>query len=348
MLLNFEMLLPRFEARTSGSDTASGWPYRRLPSCPIGPFAHSLFYLLVSGCGAAPTPTGMRHVLILVMLVALACTGCGVPPGDDTSPPRPLDQCPDDPDKDAPGGCGCGVPDVDTDGDDWLDCIDECPDDPFKVKPTVCGCGALDTDFDNDGTPDCNDGCVNDPNKTAPGICGCGMPDTDTDLDGSPDCNDMCPDDPFKVALGICGCGVSDLDLDVDGFPDLCLDNCPFTSNPDQLDSDFDRSGDACDLSPFQLTGGIWDVIGGFINTCQFFLSGVVECSNRVPTLYSFDGNHLSFRAREADGNPSETFDLFFVGPNRLEGTYFLQRCSSGCALQPTCCRVGDAFAVRR
>ncbi len=59
MLLNFERLLPRFEAGTSGSDPAPGWRYPRLPSCRIGPFAHSLFYLLVSGCGAAPTPTGM-------------------------------------------------------------------------------------------------------------------------------------------------------------------------------------------------------------------------------------------------------------------------------------------------
>lgn len=59
MLLSFGRLHPRFEARTSGSNTASGRRYPRLPSCPIGPFTHSLFYLLVNGCGAAPTPTGM-------------------------------------------------------------------------------------------------------------------------------------------------------------------------------------------------------------------------------------------------------------------------------------------------
>ncbi len=48
------------------------------------------------------------------------------------------DQCPLDPDKTAPGACGCGVPDVDSDADGTPDCDDECP-----------------LDSDADGTPDC-------------------------------------------------------------------------------------------------------------------------------------------------------------------------------------------------
>jgi spore coat protein A len=36
----------------------------------------------------------------------------------------PLDGCPTDPAKSGPGACGCGVPDVDTDGDGAPDCID--------------------------------------------------------------------------------------------------------------------------------------------------------------------------------------------------------------------------------
>ncbi len=50
---------------------------------------------------------------------------------------------------------------------------DECPDDPNKQEPGICGCGVFDTDSDDDGIADCNDGCPNDPNKVEPGECGC-------------------------------------------------------------------------------------------------------------------------------------------------------------------------------
>ena len=33
-----------------------------------------------------------------------------------------------------PGVCGCGVEDIDTDGDLVLDCLDQCPNDPDKVR----------------------------------------------------------------------------------------------------------------------------------------------------------------------------------------------------------------------
>ena len=39
------------------------------------------------------------------------------------------DHCPNDHSKLEPGVCGCGVPDVDSDGDGKLDCEDECPQD---------------------------------------------------------------------------------------------------------------------------------------------------------------------------------------------------------------------------
>ena len=37
----------------------------------------------------------------------------------------PCDNCPDDPLKTEPGACGCGVPDVDLDGNNRADCVDE-------------------------------------------------------------------------------------------------------------------------------------------------------------------------------------------------------------------------------
>ena len=117
------------------------------------------------------------------------------------------DECPIDPNKIASGTCGCGVTDMDSDGDATADCIDDCPNDPNKIHPGACGCGAVDLDSDGDSYMDCVDGCPNDPLKIAPGICGCGTPDVDSDGDGTLNCNDGCPTDPNKIAPGTCGCG---------------------------------------------------------------------------------------------------------------------------------------------
>ncbi len=40
--------------------------------------------------------------------------------------PDNIDACPFDPNKTAPGACGCNVPEIDTDGDGISDCIDNC------------------------------------------------------------------------------------------------------------------------------------------------------------------------------------------------------------------------------
>ncbi|MCG8406558.1 MAG: pre-peptidase C-terminal domain-containing protein [Phycisphaerales bacterium] len=47
----------------------------------------------------------------------------------------------------------------DADGDGLGDDLDECPNDPDKVAPGTCGCGTADTDTDGDSIPDCNDQC---------------------------------------------------------------------------------------------------------------------------------------------------------------------------------------------
>jgi hypothetical protein len=120
------------------------------------------------------------------------------------------DACPNDPHKTAPGICGCGVRDVDSDEDGTFNCLDGCPDDPAKTAIGLCGCGRADTDSDEDGTADCLDACPRDPQKTTTGACGCGAPDSDADGDGTPDCNDACPADAAKTHEGACGCGAPD------------------------------------------------------------------------------------------------------------------------------------------
>lgn len=88
---------------------------------------------------------------------------------------------------------------------------DLCPDDPNKIAPGQCGCGVPDTDTDSDGTADCNDTCPTDPHKTAPGACGCGVADTDSDVDGVPNCHDNCPNTANPDQRDTNGDGVGDV-----------------------------------------------------------------------------------------------------------------------------------------
>ena len=89
-------------------------------------------------------------------------------------------------------------------------------------------------DSDGDGVPDAVDRCPGQDDNA------------DTDADGVPDCLDDCPNDPDKTEPGDCGCGNPDSDRDGDQIPD-CIDNCPDVFNPEQIDSDLDSAGDACD-----------------------------------------------------------------------------------------------------
>ncbi|HSC76399.1 MAG TPA: thrombospondin type 3 repeat-containing protein, partial [Pseudomonadales bacterium] len=173
----------------------------------------------------------------------------------DTSDNCPLNANPDQADTD-----GDGKPDACTDTDDdndgVVDASDKFPLDATESIDTdndSIGNNA-DTDDDNDGWLDVEDNCalisnvdqLNTDGDTQGNGC-----DTDDDNDGIADTTDKFP---LNAAAS--------LDSDNDGYPNswrpscdaacqansgLALDNCPSTSNVDQLNTDGDAQGNACD-----------------------------------------------------------------------------------------------------
>lgn len=137
---------------------------------------------------------------------------------------------------------------ADADGDNVGDNGDNCPavSNPGQADIDDDGTGDVcdddtdtEADSDNDGVADVSDNCPtvanngqqNTDNDTQGNAC-----DNDDDNDGTADSSDAFPLDPDEVA-----------DTDDDNVGDNG-DNCPLTSNANQLNTDGDANGNACDL----------------------------------------------------------------------------------------------------
>jgi hypothetical protein len=89
-------------------------------------------------------------------------------------------------------------------------------------------------------------------------------------------------------------------DADLDGRTDVA-DNCPYTSNPLQDDTDFDESGDPCDCGDVTddglLTSADIDELRDVLAARLLLLSAPQKCNVRGPTDLADD---------DSDGRPND------------------------------------------
>ena len=118
---------------------------------------------------------------------------------------------------------------------------------------SVLGTGDIDGDGRNDfvaGAPDIDiSGYLGDGGFVRYYFGGGGEPQVDGDADGVADTLDNCPADANTNQLDTDGDGLGDAcddDMDGDGFPNAA-DNCPLIASPNQEDFDNDGEGDICD-----------------------------------------------------------------------------------------------------
>ena len=129
----------------------------------------------------------------------------------------------------------------DRDQDGIIDDCDDCPDDPEKTAPGLCGCGVEDIDADRDGVGDCYDQCPDSPagSEVAPNGC----PLNDCNANGVPDADDI----RDRLSDDCDDNGVPDEcepDRDGDGVIDAC-DNCPDLPNANQTTAPCELEADA-------------------------------------------------------------------------------------------------------
>ena len=114
----------------------------------------------------------------------------------------------------------------------------------------------------------------------------------DFDKDGVNDDYDLCPNTPEGKTVDQDGCSESQKDTDQDGINDE-LDNCINVSNPDQIDTDDDGFGDACDEDDDG--DGVLD----FYDICPNTISGDFPVDVNGCEIFTLPVNNFSIKVSE-------------------------------------------------
>ena len=168
------------------------------------------------------------------------------------------DKCPGTPKGVAVDATGCAASQRDKDADGVNDDKDKCPGTPTGESVDGTGCSDSQRDSDKDGVTDDIDNCPGTPSGDKVDGNGCSDSERDTDNDGVKDDKDICPGTLAGEKVDTTGCSDSQRDSDGDNITDD-KDNCPNKENPDQVDSDNDGVGDACEKKKDRDGDGIED-----------------------------------------------------------------------------------------
>jgi len=270
-----------------------------------------------------------------------ACDDGNTADGDSCTHDCKIDDCPYDPDKTAPGVCGCGISDADSDNDGILNCNEvasNCTEgQQYSCDPMTQGCTA--------GQPGCNETNMI-PSSPLLGECANGQQLCQygqlgycvATQPGQEDCNNGKDDDCDGIVDNGSNCnqvtetcnGTDDnkngqvdegFDSDHDGIAD-CFDNCPSNPNGDQKDTDGDKVGDICD--PPQCNNGFVEAGEQCDDGNQNPADGCNEaCETCTPQQVACDQTYC---CDEAKG------DLDCAPENRCDGTAYtgmMEQCGS-------------------